>query len=71
MTDKPREWPNVAREQRDRAAETACHGLRLLVAILEDEDMSRVEELRRISLALNDFQQIARVLESVGAQTRP
>lgn len=40
-------------------------------AILEDEDMSRGEELRRLSLAMNDFQLIARLLESVGAQTRP
>lgn len=70
MTDKPRPWPNTAKEVRDRSSEEACKGLRALMPLLEGEK-TREEELRRICIAIVSFQTIARLLESVGAQTRP
>lgn len=70
MTDKPREWPNLAKEVRDRAAEEACKGIRSLAPLLEG-DKTKEEEIRRICIAIVSLQTIARLLESVGAQTRP
>ena len=74
VSDAPRPWPNNAANIRDRAAEEAVHGIRALLPIF-DEDwcprMSDVERLRREAVALNCLQTIARLLESVGAQTRP
>lgn len=71
VTDKPRDWPTFAKEQRDRAAEAACHGSRLLHTVMTDDDLDSREITRLIGLALFDFEHIARLLESVGAQTRP
>lgn len=70
MSDHPRPWPNMAREARDRSAEEACRGLRALLPLLEIST-TREEEIRRIAIAISSFQTIARLLESVGAQTRP
>jgi hypothetical protein len=70
MSDKPRPWPNVAKEIRDRSAEEACRGLRALIPLL-DNQTTKEEEIRRIATAINCLQTIARLLESVGAQTRP
>jgi len=66
----PRPWPNVAREARDRASEEAVHGLRIIEPMLIGE-LSREEEYRRLAQINNALQRIARILESVGAQTRP
>lgn len=72
MTSKPRPWPNVAKEARDRAAEEAARGLRAIKMLLEDgKEVTEVERLRRIAIAVDAFQTILRLLESVGAQTRP
>ena len=72
MSDKPRPWPNVAREARDRAAEEAQAGINALMPlIVEDRIFTERETLLRISKALNSFQTIARHLEAVGAPTRP
>ena len=72
MTNKPRDWPNVAKEARDRAAEAACEGIRVMEPMVyDDRSFTEMERLRRSSKALNLFQLIARILESVGAQTRP
>lgn len=70
MSDKPRLWPNLAKECRDRASEEACRGLRALTPLLEG-GATREEEIRRIAIAIVSLQTIARLLESVGAQTRP
>lgn len=72
MTNKPREWPNVAREARDQAAEAACEGIRVLEPlVMEERVFTETERLRREAKGLSLFQRIARLLESVGAQTRP
>lgn len=71
MSSKPREWPNFAKEARDQAAEHACKGIRVIRPILEGEQYDRGEVIRRLAIALDSLQMIARLLEAVGAQTRP
>jgi len=74
VSDQPRPWPNVAKEARDRAAEEAVHGIGLLnLAMNEIEYDGKIEDCERllIAKALICFERIARLLESVGAQTRP
>lgn len=68
MTSKPRPWPNNAAEARDHAAEAANRGLRVLAPIF-DTELTEVDRIRRIAIAVNCFQSIARYLEGVGAQT--
>ena len=71
VSDQPRPWPNIAKEARDRAAEEAVHGIKILNYVLNEAVLdSRVERLE-IARALICFLNIARLLESVGAQTRP
>lgn len=70
MSHKPRPWPNIAAEVRDRAAEEAQSGYKAIRPLLE-RDCTRDEEIRRLAIALDKFQNISRLLESVGAQTRP
>ena len=70
MSDKPRPWPNVAREARDQAAEAAVEGIRMLTPVVEGREMSETEKLRRTALALNRLMKIARLLEMAGAPTR-
>jgi len=68
----PREWPNVAKEARDRAAEKAVEGIRLLQPIVRGyKEMPDFEKFQRISMALDNYQTIARFLEMVGACTQP
>jgi len=72
MTHKPREWPNNAKDARDRAAEAAVEGIRTLEPVVSCERaFSETERMQREARALNLFQRIARLLESVGACTRP
>jgi hypothetical protein len=71
MSHAPREWPNVAKEARDRAAESAVEGIRALEPFTTDRPMTENERTRRVFVALNALQRIARLLESVGAPTRP
>lgn len=71
MSDKPREWPNAAKNARDLAAEAAVAGILALEPIvLEERAMTEGERLRREARALNCLQRIARALEGVGAPTR-
>lgn len=70
MPTVPREWPNNAREVRDRASEEAVRALRALQPLLE-RSTTQEELIRRIAIALDATQTIARLLESVGAPTRP
>lgn len=67
---KPREWPNGAKEARDRAAEEAARALRAIEPLLEKE-VTETEKLRRLAIAINCLQTILRLLEREGAQTRP
>jgi hypothetical protein len=68
---QPREWPNWAREARDRSAEEAMRGIRSLRPLVCGELFDRTETLRRQAVALDALVSIARFLEGVGARTRP
>jgi hypothetical protein len=70
MSDKPRPWPNTAKETRDQAASAAVAGIRALEPILTGTaPMNETERIRREAIALNALQRIARLLEGAGAQT--
>jgi hypothetical protein len=72
MSDKPRDWPNLAKEARDRAAELATTGIKTLQPlVMEDRNFTETERSNRESRALHLFTEIARHLEKVGAPTRP
>lgn len=72
MSDRPRPWPNRAKEARDRAAEEAVAGIRALKPLVfEERNFTETERLRRAARALSALQQIARLMESQGAPTRP
>jgi hypothetical protein len=68
---QPRAWPNDAAEARDRSAELAARGARLLRPLVNGERLDQTETLRRMAQALDAFQTILRHLEHVGARTRP
>jgi hypothetical protein len=70
MATKPHAWPTNAAEARDRASEEANRGLKMLVPLL-DGGQTESEKVRRLAIAINSLQTIARLLEGVGAQTRP
>lgn len=67
---RPREWPNSAREARDRSAEEAIRALRAIEPLLEKE-VTETEKIRRLAIAVSALQTILRLLEREGAQTRP
>lgn len=67
---KPREWPNSAKEARDRSAEEAIRALRAIEPLLEKE-VTEAEKIRRLAIAVHALQTILRLLEREGAQTRP
>jgi len=71
MPNKPREWGNVARGSRDRSAELAVEGIMALKPLLDEKMLTEAERTRRIGKAMMCLQQIARILESVGACTSP
>jgi hypothetical protein len=68
---KAREWPNVARVQRDQAADAAMEGIRVLRPLVEGMQLDRTETLRRQAQALSLMQRIAWLLTSAGAPLRP
>lgn len=68
---QPRTWPNGALEARDRSAEEAQRGARLLRPLVEGQALDRTEALRRQAQALDCFLTILRFLERAGAQTKP
>lgn len=68
---KPRTWPNVAKEQRDQAAEAAMNGIRLLQPLVAGTRLDRTETLRRQAQAQHEFQRIAWLLHAAGAPIRP
>ena len=70
VSDQPRPWPNVAKEARDRAAEEAVHGIRILNELLNSGSLDWHDNYK-VAKAVICFTNIARLLESVGAQTRP
>ncbi len=68
---KRHEWPTSAAEARDKSAEAAQRGIRALRPLVLGEQFDRTEQLRRIAVALDSLQTIARYMEFVGARTRP
>lgn len=70
MSSRPREWPNVAKMARDRAAEEAVRGLHAIRPMLH-RDFTETEKIRRLATAVDALQLIARHMEGVGACTRP
>jgi hypothetical protein len=69
---KRREWPTSAAEARDRSAEEALRGVKLLRPLVNGrQQFDQTEMLRRQAGALDALQTILRFLESVGAKTRP
>lgn len=70
MPTTPREWPNNARECRDRASEEAARALRALRPLL-DRPTTQEDLIRRIAIAIDANQTIARLLEAQGAPTKP
>lgn len=68
---RPRDWPNNAKEARDRSAEEAVRGLRAIKPLLDGKEVAELEKVRRIAIAVDAFQTILRILEKEGAQTRP
>ena len=66
-----RAWPNDAAEARDRSAELAMRGARLLRPLVNGERLDQTETLRRMAQALDAFEMILRHLERAGARTRP
>lgn len=71
MPSVPREWPNNAKEARDRSAELATEGIHLLEPIIDRRPMTEMDQYVRASMVMRRLQQIARHLEQVGACTRP
>lgn len=67
---RPREWPNAAKEARDRSAEEAIRALKAIQPLLEKE-VTETEKIRRLAIAVSCLQTILRLLERAGAQTRP
>jgi hypothetical protein len=65
----PREWPNAAREARDRAAEESQAALRALEPLLKRS--IDISVLGPVAQAANHTQTALRHLEAVGAQTKP
>lgn len=71
MPTPPKQWPLNAQRARDDAARAAVKGTRTLGPLVNGDNVSDVERERRIGKAWGLFQFIARVLEGVGAPTRP
>lgn len=69
MSDKPKPWPYDAADARDRAAENLAEALALLEHLCDS--MSRLEDATRYNRAMNALNRSIRLLESVGARTRP
>ena len=71
MSDKPRPWGNVARAERDQAAEAAVEGIRLLMPLVMGERrFTETEILRRQAAALVCLQRVARLMRDAGAPIR-
>jgi hypothetical protein len=72
MSDKPRPWPNTAKEFRDRSAEQALKGIDALRPLVSEErKFTETEILRRTGTALQALYEILRAMETAGAPTRP
>ena len=69
MSDKPKPWPYDCADARDRAAEETVKAIKLLEPVNETE--KDLEIMRRVDRAMISLFTAIRLLESVGAKTRP
>jgi len=65
----PRPWPNKAKGARDDAATAIAAALKIAVCLAETEQDT--ERLRKYTKIINLLQNALRLLESVGACTKP
>lgn len=65
-----RPWPNNAGRARDEAVYKARHGQNALQPVLDGEQMTQLELLRRIAYALTDLHTIETLLVGAGAPER-
>ena len=65
----PLPWPYQAKAARDEAAEQAAAALNNVVPLAEE--ITDLQHLRRVTKAIFHMQNALRLLESVGAQTKP
>jgi hypothetical protein len=71
MSDKPREWGNQAKEQRDQAAEAAIRGLRALEPLVnEDRTFTENERWRREAVARDCLKTVLLLMVQAGAPVR-
>lgn len=71
MSDKPRDWPNNAKEARDRASEYVAEAIHQLTPLISGESSIEPDRFKHEARALNACLNAARWLESVGACTKP
>lgn len=67
---RARDWPNGAKETRDRSAEEIARALNAIEPLL-DREVTESDKLRRLAVAVTSMQRALRLLERAGAQTRP
>ncbi len=71
MSDKPRDWPNLAKEMRDQAAEAALDGIRALnPVLLSEREFTEIDRLRREMTALQALHRIFTLMAQAGAPVR-
>jgi hypothetical protein len=61
----------MARDARDRAAEAVNAAIVSLGPLVFGDQVTPAESVRRMATALHSLHMIARLMESVGAPTRP
>ena len=71
MPTGPRPWPNNALEARNESAELANAGILILRRLLEPRLITGEEYSKRVGIAIDYFQTIARFMEREGAPTLP
>ena len=68
-TYKPKDWPYIAKANRDDAAEEIAAALRQVVPLVDHQQDP--QDLRCMSRIIYHLQNALRHLEKAGAQTRP
>ncbi len=71
MSHSPRDWPNLAKEMRDQAAEAAVDGIRALNPVLIGErEFTEIDRLRREFTAVQALHKIFTLMAQAGAPVR-
>lgn len=66
-----REWPNAAKEARDQTAEHAQAASKALRPLIEQPQSDPAFVISSVAKAMYHTQLVLRLMEGVGAQTRP